>query len=284
MKRVNTYLQNGLSGTALKMIALILMVLDHIHYFFGFTGVIPEWFSMLGRLAAPLFMFCMVEGFTHTHSRKKYFLKVYLISILMNGLLFFMQFAKILNRPDGFIPMNGMMTAFTLLMVMYQGIDWLCQKRWIFGFAALVLPVIWPICGGMLSNMFPQLATPLGLIAYTVLPIWNSNPDSTIITMILGILLYVFRKNRKLQVCAFSGFTFLYYFVYLGRILSGQPDFAWVQMFTQYYEWYGAFAGLLMLCYNGKRGSGHQKFFYVFYPAHIYLLYALSWGVYLLMQ
>ena len=36
----------GLSGTALKTIALVLMVLDHIHYFFEFTGLVPTWFSM----------------------------------------------------------------------------------------------------------------------------------------------------------------------------------------------------------------------------------------------
>jgi len=119
----------GLSGTALKMIALVCMVFDHIHYFFGFTGMIPEWFSMLGRLSAPLFLFCVVEGFSHTRNRKKYFLKVYAISIAMNGLLFFMQFAGLLVRPDGFYPMNGVMTAFTVLMMIWQGMDWLAQKR-----------------------------------------------------------------------------------------------------------------------------------------------------------
>ena len=58
--------QAGLSDTTLKVLALVLMVMDHIHYFFGFTGLIPEWFSMLGRLSAPLFLFCTVEGFAHT--------------------------------------------------------------------------------------------------------------------------------------------------------------------------------------------------------------------------
>ena len=62
----------GITETGLKWIALVTMVMDHIHYFFGFTGMIPEWFSMVGRLGAPLFLFCLVEGFTHTHSRKKY--------------------------------------------------------------------------------------------------------------------------------------------------------------------------------------------------------------------
>ena len=52
----------GLSGTALKTIALVLMLMDHIHYFFEFTGCIPEWFSMLARLSAPLFLFCMTAS------------------------------------------------------------------------------------------------------------------------------------------------------------------------------------------------------------------------------
>ena len=54
--------KKGLDGTQLKTIALVLMVLDHIHYFFEFTGCIPTVFNMLGRLSAPLFLFCTVEG------------------------------------------------------------------------------------------------------------------------------------------------------------------------------------------------------------------------------
>ena len=61
-------MKKGLDGTQLKTVALVLMVLDHIHYFFEFTGWVPTWFSMLGRLSAPLFLFCTVEGFAHTLS------------------------------------------------------------------------------------------------------------------------------------------------------------------------------------------------------------------------
>lgn len=270
----------GLTGTDLKLIALVLMILDHIHYFFGFTGWIPEWFSMLGRLSAPLFLFCLVEGFTHTHNRKRYFLKVYGISIAMNGLLFFMQFAGLLRRGDGFFPMNGMMTAYTILMVIYQGIDWLGQKRWIRGLAAVLLPLIWPFLGNMLVIQFPRLANPVGFLAYTFLPIWNSNWDTSLTTIFLGIFLYVLRRHRLAQVSVFAVLNFLIFFLFTGMMMSRQPGFQWIQMFTDYYEWFGCFAGLLMLCYNGARGRGYQKLFYVFYPAHIYLLYALSCWVY----
>lgn len=67
------FLRHGLTGTTLKLMALVLMLLDHIHYFFEFTGAIPLWFSMAGRLSAPLFLFCTVEGFAHTHDRRRYF-------------------------------------------------------------------------------------------------------------------------------------------------------------------------------------------------------------------
>ena len=62
---------------------------------------------MLGRLSAPLFLFCAVEGFTHTRSRKTYFLRVYALSALMTGLLLAMSLLGVLVRPDGFYPMNG---------------------------------------------------------------------------------------------------------------------------------------------------------------------------------
>ena len=29
----------------------------------------------------------------------------------------------------------------------------------------------------------------------------------------------------------------------------------------------------LLLLYNGKRGKWHKRFFYVYYPTHIYVLY-----------
>ena len=275
----------GITETGLKWIALVTMVMDHIHYFFGFTGMIPEWFSMVGRLGAPLFLFCLVEGFTHTHSRKKYFAKVYILSAAMSALLFLMAFGGILVRPDGFYPGNGMMTTFAVLMVIWQGIDWLGQKKVLLGLAAVILPLAWPILASQLSVAFPALATPLGFAAYSVLPAWGTTGDSSWPMLVMGLVLYLFRKRRVVQVAAFSVYYILYGVVYMAAIASAMaPDFVWWQLFTQYYEIYGILAAPLMLWYNGRRGGGHKLLFYAFYPAHIYLLYALSWGLYLLLN
>ena len=83
-----------------------------------------------------------------------------------------------------------------------------------------------------------------------------------------------------MQVAVFAAFHLLFYLVYVGLVYAQTPGFHWTQMFTVYYEWYGAFAGLLMLCYNGQRGRGCKNLFYAFYPAHIYFFYILSWALY----
>ena len=273
----------GITETGLKWIALVSMLLDHIHYFFGFTGWVPEWFSMVGRLAAPLFLFCLVEGFTHTRSRKKYFAKVYFLSAGMSLLLFFMAFAGVLVRPDGFYPANGMMTTFVILMIVWQGIDWLGQKRILPGLAAVILPLAWPFAAVGLVAVFPALEPSLGLLGYSFVPMWGTTGDSSWPVLAMGLVLYLFRKRRSVQVAAFSIYYLLYgvvYMLFMGYSLA--PDFAWWQIFTRYYEIYGILAAPLMLWYNGRRGGGHKLLFYAFYPAHIYILYALSWSVYLL--
>jgi len=274
----------GITETGLKWIALVTMVLDHIHYFFNFTGWIPEWFSMAGRLGAPLFMFCLVEGFTHTHSRRRYFAKVYIISALMSALLFFMTYGGVLVRPDGFYPLNGIMTTFVILMVVWQGIDWLGEKKILRGLAAVVLPLAWPIAASALSVYVPALAGPVGFACYSFLPMWGTTGDSSWPVLVMGLVLYLFRKNRKIQVAAFCVYYLLYGVVYMGWMASFLPDFTWTQLFTEYYEIYGILAAPLMLWYNGKRGGGHKMLFYLFYPAHVYLLYALSWGLYLVLN
>lgn len=128
----------GLSGFALKYLAMALMVLDHIEYFFAYTGKIPLIFSQLGRLAAPLFLFCLIEGFTHTHDRRKYFLRIYLLSVVMGAIQFsFYNVGYALVRPDGFFPQNQMLASFAILLVVLQGFDWCGRKKWGRGLTAI---------------------------------------------------------------------------------------------------------------------------------------------------
>ena len=173
----------GLTGTALKTIALVLMVMDHIHYFFEFTGVVPEWFSMLARLSAPLFLFCTVEGFAHTHDRRRYFLRIWAIGTAMGTVEFFMLYAGAFRRGDGFYPLNAIFQDLMLLCIIWQGIDWLRQRRFVRGALAAAMPILWPICIVALLMLFPKIQdAPIGsaVLAWVItapLPLWTSITD-----------------------------------------------------------------------------------------------------------
>lgn len=64
----------GLSGSALKVIALISMVIDHVAlYLMEHDTVLYETMRCVGRIAFPVFAFLIAEGFIHTRSRYRYF-------------------------------------------------------------------------------------------------------------------------------------------------------------------------------------------------------------------
>ena len=77
----------------LKLIALISMIVDHIGYFFFENSPYYLELRMLGRIAAPVFLFLFVEGYFKTSNRKKYQKRLFYSSIIMfsgNLLLYFL--------------------------------------------------------------------------------------------------------------------------------------------------------------------------------------------------
>ena len=58
----------------LKITALLTMLIDHIGCVFLMErgDVIYKAFRAVGRISFPIICFMLVEGFIHTHSRKKY--------------------------------------------------------------------------------------------------------------------------------------------------------------------------------------------------------------------
>lgn len=68
-----------LDGTALKLIAMVSMVCDHVGDLF-----LPQlvWLRVAGRLALPLFAFCIAEGYCHTHDRRRYLSRLGLFALI----------------------------------------------------------------------------------------------------------------------------------------------------------------------------------------------------------
>ena len=68
-----------LDGTTLKIIAMISMVLDHMGDIF-----FPEITALrfLGRIAMPVFAFCIAEGYAHTRDKMKYLTRLGLFALI----------------------------------------------------------------------------------------------------------------------------------------------------------------------------------------------------------
>lgn len=68
-----------IDGTMLKILAMISMIFDHVGDMF-FPGLL--WPRMIGRLAMPLFSFCIAEGYSHTSDKNKYLSRMFIFALV----------------------------------------------------------------------------------------------------------------------------------------------------------------------------------------------------------
>lgn len=266
MGKLATFVQRKpwrtLSGTALKWIAVVTMLVDHLgailvwSYYLtlvqsGATNAhdvyqIYLWMRRIGRMAFPIFCFVLVEGFTHTHSRPKYALR-----LLLFGLISEVPYDFALHDEISYTSELNIM--FTLLLA----------------FCALWLADALGklICKGIAKarkqdavsertlstvNTLCAIVTILAAAALAEGPLDVSYHGYGIV--LIGVL-YIARNHRFMQFVLGTLATMWYCYVH-GSTL---------QMF--------ALLGLAVLClYDGTRGRGMKYFFYVFYPAHLLIL------------
>ena len=194
------------------------------------------------------------------------------------GLVQFVIGVGLGRRADGFYPMNGILRDLTVACLLWQGIDWLRQRR--LGRAlALVggVGVLWPAVSlALVAALPPAGQLPLYFLSWTVLPNWAFSTDGGVGFILGGVLLYALRGHRKIQVLAWAAWAFLIDMGSVSYLLRMGGGISLGQAMLLSYQWMEVFAAPLMLLYNGQRGAGHKQLFYWFYPAHVYGLYLLS--------
>ena len=75
-----------LTGNQLKLLALVTMTVDHIG-----VHLLPQYtfLRIIGRLAFPIYAYCIAEGCTHTKNRRKYLLQMAGMALLCQLVYFF---------------------------------------------------------------------------------------------------------------------------------------------------------------------------------------------------
>lgn len=235
----------GLNGFQLKMIALILMVFDHLRHIFD---IFPDWFRIVGRLSAPIFIFLLAEGFYHTRNKKKHILTMFLFSVLVLVGNTFVERTFPIGENVIYL-MNNIFLTFTVSMcIMYFG-DNIKNKK----------------------NVF------LSVIMVVLFSLMSIFVEGSFIFVGIGVMFYFLRDKKKLK---FALYVLISLLLGLMPALTGQASLGATitSMITfESYQWFMVFSVIFMLLYNSERGpKGNKYFFYIFYPTHLWVMYMIK--------
>ena len=146
------------SGAQLKYLAFISMLIDHVNNAIvtpmlddgGFLLYLSNIFSILGRIAFPIFIFFIVEGFFKTSNRKKY-----LITLLIFGVISEVPFDMFTSKTFFDPHWNNMMFTLALCLITIWIIDSIKNK--------LDNKVLWYVISIIIVILFGFLAMQLSL-------------------------------------------------------------------------------------------------------------------------
>lgn len=245
----------GISGSTLKLIAVITMIIDHvaagvlIRYLFrngihdldiNNMSAVNQWMDqnaalfstynamrLIGRIAFPIYCFLLVQGFEYTHNRLKYAARLLMFAVISEipfDLLFKGQILE-------FGYQNVFFTLFFGLAVM-MGLRWVEEN----------------LGGRLFTPLLNLIVIAAGMAAAQL-----AKTDYAAIGVLCIVVTYLFRKKK------------------LWQIVSGCIVFSW--------ELTAPLAYIPIAFYNGKRGWKLKYFFYLVYPVHLFLLYLICMGL-----
>lgn len=263
----------GLSGTQLKYLAAVFMVIDHVGMLFSpMSPFFPPdslWFYLfryVGRLAFPIFAFFVAEGCRKTHHYAAYLKRLFFFALLTQVPLYLVM------PEDG----RSVITTFFLAALAIG-----CFRR----------------LAGRGHKCLAFLAAGTCVLLSQVL-----HGDYGWIGALTVVLLYFAGEDRRRQLCTLAACLLFYYLAGGLWAYWGAPAIALLQtegwagflvdmgerlpFFRQVYLPYSLLMGGFSCCsliplsrYNGQRGGGNRWFFYWFYPIHLVVLWVIQFLV-----
>jgi hypothetical protein len=306
----------GISGSTLKIIAIITMFLDHSaatiinkmlqikgldkidpndfermkDFFAQNSSLIFSYgaFRIIGRLAFPIFCFLLIEGFQHTSNRWKYALRLFIFALISEipfDLAFYNTFFEKSHQNVFFTLLIGLMVLQAFSLIDEKG----KEKNW--------LPIL--AVAGAIAAGCTLTYTFSGIIKYeySVLII-----IAALLSLIMVILYLILSKRNQKWSIYFADILVLAVGMILAQIL--QTDYAGFGVLTIVIMYYfrnsyvkSVLAGAITLCfisiielaalfniffvraYKGERGLNLKYEFYFFYPLHLLALYLICYFI-----
>ena len=232
-----------MSAFILKIVALISMTCDHISYLIYRKS---SYLNYIGRLAFPIFAFQISEGFSHTKSLLKYFLRLFLFALISQ-----IPFSLYLSRLTTEHELNVFFTLFFGLfaIALFDRFDKIeCKKKYTH-YLNIAFGLICVACIAFIAHL---LKCDYG--AYGVCVIF---------------IFYLFKEHKILMNICFIVTTFLYY---MDRLIFTPFTLRTLILFIC-----TCLPIVIIDLYNGKKGFNIKYLLYIFYPLHLLLFYYLTY-------
>ena len=230
------------------------MLCDHMGYLLFPRAVVLRW---IGRLALPLFAFFIGEGCRYTHDRKRYALRLSVLAAACQAAYFAEELITYgrLTVSSGCWYGNVLCTFALACGACFLYLDAREAKK-----AGETKKA-----AGRLALLAAYLAA---LAAFTWFAWrqrrtagWSLYVDYGLCGVLMPLSAVLFEDRRR-KLAAFSAAVIVYCLVFT----RGMP-----------YVWFSLLSLPLLVLYNGQGGSKKLRYlFYVFYPAHLAVLYLIA--------
>ena len=238
----------GLSAFTLKIIALVSMLSSHILIVFSekLSYDTSIWMYYFGRLAFPIFAFFIAIGWRKTHSRLLYIIRILIMAIVSQIPYSPALYEASFDNFKSFFISSPLNIGFTFLLAMLS--------LWIFD---------------ILRKMnFPRLISAIlaFLPAYAFEYLTPFYVDYGYFGVLLILVMYITSGDDALMF-----FSCTAVFAAMCAIFNDMVMTVRLDIFLCYIA-----ALILLMLYNGRMGKRAKYLFYIFYPAHLIVLYLLN--------
>lgn len=236
-----------LNSNELKLVAIIAMTVDHIAWvmFDGYpTAPLPIFMHIIGRLTCPIMCYFIAEGYHHTKNINKYTFRLFAFAFISHFAYIFASNAFVDFK--SFIPF-------------YYG-DFLNQTS-----------VMWSLAWGLVMLRIAdskKIKLTYKVLLVILICIITLPSDWSCIASLCIMAIGTNRDNFKKQMAWMIFYVALYSLVYFFAI---DKVYGVLQM--------GVILSIpIIAMYNGSRGKNEKInkfmkwFFYIFYPAHLFVI------------
>ena len=233
-----------LNRNQLKYVLIAAMLIDHIAWSFVPTSsALGQIMHFIGRLTGPAMAVLLAEGYQYTRDKKKYAIRLFIFALI--------SWVPYALKEHGSWPYIGQSVIYTLFIAFMT--IWMWDSLKIKKHFKIMLVVI--------ACIFSMIG------------------DWAFFAVLWALFSYIYRDDPRKKWTSFGLVAALEVSLsFMFPLISGGNPL------TQSFQLGVVLVPLLMIfCYSGKPGSKaaiHKWFFYIFYPAHMLLIYLLKLWIY----